>query len=100
MLDSTQLAAQYNSEWDRDGYAIIPGFLNADEVAEVQAHIDALLNTDPPAVPAENRFLEDKDRPDTVKYLAHLTDYDPFFDDLQKSDRCMQLAEALHTTGN
>lgn len=99
MIDSTQLAAQYKSEWDRAGNAIIPGFLNADEVADVQAHIDALLNTDPPAVPAENRFLEDKDRRDTVKYLAHLTDYDPFFDDLQRSARCVQLAEGLMGDG-
>jgi len=95
MFDSTQLATKYKSDWDRDGYAVIPGFLDADEVAEVQAHIDGLLNQTPSPLPPEHRFLEDIDRPESVKYLARLSDYDPFFEELQKSNRFIHLAEGL-----
>ena len=99
MIEPDKLAAQYKDIWDRDGYVVIRGFYGKDEAAALQARFDEILAEDPPRIPRENRFLEDPADPETVKYLSRLAEFDPYFDDLCRSDRFVKLAEGLMGDG-
>ena len=74
-LESDSLRRAFES----DGYVAVPGFLNAAEMAELNSNVERYIRDVVPALPPEHKFYEDKQRPDTLKQLQVLYEYDPYF---------------------
>ncbi len=77
------------------GFASIPGFLNADELAEVECRLARYIREVVPGLPAQDAFYEVKGRPDTLKQLHRVVDHDKWFHRFFLSDRFLGLAQRL-----
>ena len=82
-------------EFDRQGYVVIPRFLNTDEVQELHWEIERYIGEVVPRIPATDVYFEVKSRPDTLKQLIRLYQYDSYFEKLLFSDRFVKLTELL-----
>ncbi len=82
------------ADYDRDGHALIPKFLTKQEMAELTHHLDRYIREIVPQLPATHAFYQDRSSPETLKQLQFMEE-DPFFEELTKRDKWMNLAEAL-----
>ena len=87
--------AQIKSGYDRDGYALLRGFMSPDEVGITLEVLAKLIRDRVPSLPREQAFYEDKSRPQTLKQLQLLFRYEPYFDQLMFQSRFSKLAEFL-----
>ena len=83
------------TDFERDGFVLLRGYLSAAETAAVNANIDRFIVEVLPTAPENTAFYEDKDDPASIKRLQNLYDLDPYFDDLFHSERLQGLASAL-----
>lgn len=81
--------------FDRDGYVVIPSFINPLQTERIQNRMDEYIREVVPYLPANQVFYEDKARPETLKQLQDLAMHDTFFGQLMFSDPLVQLAELL-----
>ena len=84
----------YKPDYDRDGYALIPEFLTKEEMAELAHHLDRYIRETVPELPATHAFYQDRSRPETLKQLQFM-EGGPFFEELPKRDKWINLAEGL-----
>ena len=84
----------YKPDYDRDGYALIPEFLTKEEMAELAHHLDRYIRETVPELPATHAFYQDRSRPETLKQLQFMEE-GPFFEELPKRDKWINLAEGL-----
>ncbi len=84
----------YKTDYDRDGHALIPEFLTKEEMAELEHHLDRYIRETVPALPATHAFYQDRSHPETLKQLQFMEE-DPFFEELPRRDKWMNLAETL-----
>lgn len=82
-------------QFEVDGYVAIPGFLNAIEVAELESEINRYVQDIVPYASPGEAFYEIKGRPDTLKQLQRMFQYDDWFRSFFFSDRFIGLAELL-----
>lgn len=94
-MDTKQLVAQYKPAFDRDGYVLIRGFLSPSEVAELNAYFEKFIANRAAPLAGTHAFYEIKGKPETLKYLSHLSEHDAYFEKLEKSDRYLGLAAGL-----
>jgi len=78
-LGNKSVSPEQLARFGEDGYVAFPGFLSADEVAEVRANLERFIRETVPTLPREHAFYEDKSRPETLKQLQNLHTYDAFF---------------------
>jgi phytanoyl-CoA hydroxylase len=83
------------SELNANGYVVLPGYVNGRQLDELQSKIDQFIRDVVPAMPSEYVFFEDKQRPETLKQLQSLHEYDEFFAQLFLEGRFPALAAAL-----
>ncbi len=83
------------AEFDEQGFVALRGFMNPDEVAEVQENLNRFIRDIVPTMPKEHVFYEDKADKSTLKQLQGLADRDPFFQQLMIGGRFENLAETL-----
>jgi phytanoyl-CoA hydroxylase len=69
-------------EWDADGYVVLRGYVCGRQLENLQFRIDQFIRDVVPAMPCEKVFFEDKERPETLKQLQSLHDYDEYFAEL------------------
>jgi phytanoyl-CoA hydroxylase len=81
--------------FERDGYVVLPGFFSPQEVQELLGEVERYLAEVVPHLPAEEKFYEDKDRPETLKYAKNMSLHDAYFEKLYMSERFVRLAELL-----
>jgi len=81
--------------FDEDGFVALPGFLSPDEVAELRREIDRYVVEVAPRIPASEVFYEVKGRPETLKQLQRMFEYDEWFNRFFFGDRFIKLAELL-----
>ncbi|WP_184174543.1 phytanoyl-CoA dioxygenase family protein [Rhabdobacter roseus] len=82
-------------DFDRNGYAFLAGFLSAEETAELQQKLEVFIQDVVPTMPPERAFYEEKNNRTTLKQLFHLSDYDPYFEQLLRGSKFEELAETL-----
>ena len=80
MKKEIELDPQLKESFDEDGYVAIRGFLDADEVAEMNANLDRYIRDVLPGLDSTEVFCEDKDRPETLMRLNRMYEHDAFFD--------------------
>ncbi|MEO5995487.1 MAG: phytanoyl-CoA dioxygenase family protein [Chitinophagaceae bacterium] len=78
-----------------NGFVLIPGFLDGDDVATIHGHLEKLIKDKVPSMPPEHVFYEDKNDPSTLKQLQNLYSYDPFFYEMMFRSRFKDLASLL-----
>src|SRR5687767_11068484 len=86
---------EIKQSFDRDGFVAIRSFLNPLETERVQRRMDEYVRDIVPLMPRNHAFYEDKSRPETLKQLQDLADYDVFFGRLFVSEPFVSLAELL-----
>jgi phytanoyl-CoA hydroxylase len=95
MKKDIELDPQLKKSFDEDGYVAIRGFLDADEVAEMNANLDRYISEILPGLESTEVFYEDKDRPETLMRLNRMYEHDAFFDQEVAKGKLKKLAELL-----
>jgi phytanoyl-CoA hydroxylase len=86
---------QLKTEFDRDGYIVIRGFLAPDELAGFKRELDRYITERVPQIPRTDVYYEDRNKPETLKQMARIKEHDPYFADLINHPKWRGLAEAL-----
>ena len=81
--------------FDRDGYVVLRGFLDPDELATLHSELARLIREVVPKMPREHVFYEDKSQSGTLKQLQMLHTHDRYFHDLFLGGRIERLSEVL-----
>jgi len=79
----------------RDGYVSLPGFLNAEAVADLQRHVARFISDIAPSMPSEHVFYEARSDVQTLKQLQQMFAYDKHFHSLMFASRFEHLATEL-----
>ena len=87
--------ADIKSHWDENGWVVVRGFLDEDEVAGLRREIDRYIEEVVPTVPDYEVMYDVKGRPETLKRLGHMSKYDEYFSDLIHTGKFTALAELL-----
>ena len=82
-------------DFDQDGYVFIPGFLSAEDVAELNQNLSVFIREAVPTMPASEVFYEDKTDATTLKQLINLNVYDSYFEKILVGSRFEALAASL-----
>jgi phytanoyl-CoA hydroxylase len=83
------------SELNANGYIVLPGYVSGRQLNELRSKIDQFIRDVVPAMPSEYVFFEDKQRPETLKQLQSLHQYDEYFAQLFLEGRFPSQAVAL-----
>jgi len=79
----------------RDGVVHLNGFFDSAEMQKLEEALRRYVDDIVPTVPPKDAFFERSDDPRTLKQLQRMEEHDPFFADLQTSEKLVQLAELL-----
>jgi ectoine hydroxylase-related dioxygenase (phytanoyl-CoA dioxygenase family) len=85
--------AQLASDYERDGYLRIRGFLPPEVLAEVRGQLESYQREIAPGVPAADRTFEADGK--TVRNLWRMEQHDPFFAKLAQRAEILELVGAL-----
>ncbi len=80
---------------ERDGFQIFPGFLDAGAATEVRAEVRRFLNVVVPELPAALVYYEDRARPESLKQVQRIFEYDAYFEAMMFGSRFEALAVEL-----
>lgn len=81
--------------YQRDGYVVIRGFLDKDEVAALNQALQNVIREKIPSMPANHVVYEDATNKDTLKLMQDLHLYDPYFSNVLFKSKFEKIAEAL-----
>lgn len=95
MNKTIELNPQWKRSFDVDGFVVIRGFLDAEELAEMNANIDRYIQEVVPGLEPSEVFYENKERPETLKQLPRMYEHDAYFDLEVAKGKFKQLAECL-----
>jgi len=82
-------------DFRREGFVVIPGFLDKTALDDLHRRLDTLIREKVPAMPPETAFYEDRSDPSTLKQIQALYDHDPYFHTLMYGSRFEALAREL-----
>jgi phytanoyl-CoA hydroxylase len=82
-------------KYDDDGYVFIPGFLNEEEVENINEKLKSFIRDNVADMPDNFVFYEDKNDPATLKQLQDIQNYDPFFSKILNESRFKEIANVL-----
>ena len=85
----------HRSAYDRDGFALVSSFLPPDEFEVLADNIARYIRDVAPTLPEGAAFYQEQERPETLKQLQRMGDFDPFFDEYSRHPRWHALASAL-----
>jgi phytanoyl-CoA hydroxylase len=83
------------ADFDRDGYVVLRGFYSADEVRNIRHNVERYVRDMGPGLPPGELMYEDKSKPDSLKRLAHVDQYDRWFREFLHAGKSTALAELL-----
>jgi phytanoyl-CoA hydroxylase len=78
----------------RQGFVVIPGFLDDSELAELCGQLGRYIGDVVPNLPETHAFYHDRDRPETLKQMQHMQG-DSFFREYTCRAKWRELAQAL-----
>ncbi len=86
--------AAHKTDFDRDGFVVVPKFVMGDDMTELTGQLDRYIREVVRTLPDSDAFYEDRSRPETLKQMQNMGK-DPFFDGYRQNSRWISLAEAL-----
>jgi len=86
--------ASYQTDFDRDGFAVVRNFLPPSELDLLRQNIDRYIREVVPGLPDADAFYERRGEPETLKQLQRMGS-DGFFAEYRRHPRWVALAEAL-----
>jgi phytanoyl-CoA hydroxylase len=93
MITDTQ-KQQWQTDFERDGYVAIRGFLNEQDMSELYDNLLRFRQDVLPTLPVEHVFYEDKDNKNSLKQIQQMQKHDDYFGQLFQG-RFKNLAEVL-----
>jgi phytanoyl-CoA hydroxylase len=81
--------------WETDGYVVLPQCFSGNELRTLQSRVAHFIHDVVPGMPREIVFFEDKDRPETLKQIQSLHEYDDYFANLFLKGKFPALAARL-----
>jgi phytanoyl-CoA hydroxylase len=85
---------RYREQFTRDGFVIVPGFLDAAALGMLRENIERYIRDVVPSLPPSQALYVDRERPDTLKQLQGMSG-DPFFETLRGDPHWLALARDL-----
>lgn len=82
-------------DFQRDGYVLVPGFLNVEEVNDIRQNFNRLIENVVPAMPQSNVFYEGEADPSTLKQLIDIHVYDTYFNNVLVNSKFKDIARFL-----
>lgn len=79
-------------KFDEDGFAIVRGFIDRDEVERINNEVERYIDDVVPRLPDGSAFYEIKGDPATLKQLPRISEHDKFFQDFHCHSRMSELA--------
>ena len=86
--------AAYKTDFDHDGFVVVPKFLTCDGFAGLTGELDRYIREVVPTLPDSDAFYQDRSRAETLTQMQHM-ESDPFFEGYRRHPRWTALAEAL-----
>jgi phytanoyl-CoA hydroxylase len=86
---------QVLTNFQQDGYAQLPAFLDNSTIKEVEQQLQRFIATTVPSLPTDQVFFENKQDQNTLKQIQHLELHDNWFHKLFTDSPFRQLAETL-----
>jgi phytanoyl-CoA hydroxylase len=86
--------AALKPEYEREGFAVVPNFLDEGELAELRAQLDRYIREVVPTLPPTAAFFQDRSRPETLKQMQHMG-VDPYFAAYPRHPKWVALGRAL-----
>jgi len=87
------LNAELKARFDRDGYAVLPGWLTAEELKGLRGEVARFIRERVPTLPPGDAVREIKDRPETLKMVQLPVATEAYFGDLRGQGKFRELAE-------
>jgi phytanoyl-CoA hydroxylase len=87
--------SQIKTDFEKDGYVFLPGFLGKEEVDDINNKLKEFINDKVPHMPFNHVFYEDNNDHATLKQLQDLHVHDPFFAGILKGSEFEKIAEVL-----
>ena len=85
----------HKEQFDRDGFVVLPGFFDPDQVATLREQLARYVRDVVPTLPPERAYFEDPKHPATLKRLRQLDLVDPHFKKLWRQPELTALATEL-----
>ena len=86
---------QAKEEFTAQGFVAWRGFIDATEIAQINAEFDRYIAEVLPTLGDDAGFYEDKDDPATLMRLQGMTDHDSYFHQLFHNERMFDIARTL-----
>ncbi len=83
------------SDFDRDGFIFLPGFLDQTKVDELKGRVNQFIADKSTTLPPEHIKFESKGDPSTLKMIQDMHRYDPFFEEILFKSSFTELAAKL-----
>jgi len=88
-------AQELKKKFDRDGYAVIRGFLSPAELAGLNHELERYITECVPTLQRTDVYYENRDNPATLKQMARIKEHDAYFAGLITRPKWKGLAETL-----
>jgi len=75
---SSHARDELQQQYQRDGFVVLRGFLPDAQFAELRRELQRYIRDIVPTLPDSHAFYDDRDRPETLKQLQHMS-VDPYF---------------------
>lgn len=86
--------SEYKSAFDRQGFVIVPAFLDKTDLRHLTDELDRYISQVVPGLPETHAFFHDRARPETLKQMQHMQG-DEFFAGYTKNSTWESLAQTL-----
>ena len=94
-LNNKDLQKKLRSDFLRDGFIFMPGFLNDEEVARVNDKTKEFISTKLSEIPRTEVYYEDIEDTSSLKQIQRLFQYDSFFSQMMTGSKFQKLASIL-----
>jgi len=95
MTNPIEDVQEIKKKFDRDGYAVIRGFLSPAELAKLNHELERYITECVPSLQRTDVYYEDRNNPATLKQMARMKEHDEYFAGMITQPKWTSLAETL-----
>lgn len=95
MFLSNEVKSQILSNFNADGFVLIPDFFSKNEIETINSNLGRVFNEVLPNIPDHEVFYENKGNSSMIKQISSLDQHDLFFNNLLTSSNLIELSTLL-----